>query len=219
MLDEITGPLSELQRRYLMRVQVNADRLVRLINDLLDLARIEEGRVQVTPTFFSLGGLASELLETLRPVAAEKSLKLCLAEGQDPLIVHADRDKAGQVLMNLLGNAIKFTPSGGRVNVELAGDEDAFAKVQIRDTGEGIPPEQLPRIFDKFYQVQHGIHAKAVGTGLGLSIAKGLVELQGGRIWAESQLGQGSTFCFTLPRRPLAELRGAAVAGDARSDG
>ncbi len=218
MLDEITGPLSELQRRYLMRVQVNADRLVRLINDLLDLARIEEGRVQVTPTFFSLGGLASELLETLRPVAAEKSLELCLAEGQDPLIVHADRDKAGQVLMNLLGNAIKFTPSGGRVNVELAGDEDAFAKVQIRDTGEGIPPEQLPRIFDKFYQVQHGIHAKAVGTGLGLSIAKGLVELQGGRIWAESQLGQGSTFCFTLPRRPLAELRGAAVAGDARSD-
>lgn len=218
MLDEITGPLSELQRRYLMRVKVNADRLVRLINDLLDLARIEEGRVQVTPTFFSLAGLASELLETLRPVAAEKSLELCFAEGQDPLIVHADRDKAGQVLMNLLGNAIKFTPSGGSVNVELAGDEDAFAKVQIRDTGEGIPPEQLPRIFDKFYQVQHGIHAKAVGTGLGLSIAKGLVELQGGRIWAESQLGQGSTFCFTLPRRPLAELRGAAVAGDARSD-
>ncbi|MBI3781170.1 MAG: GAF domain-containing protein [candidate division NC10 bacterium] len=218
MLDEITGPLSELQRRYLMRVKVNADRLVRLINDLLDLARIEEGRVQVTPTFFSLAGLASELLETLRPVAAEKGLELSLAEGQDPLIVHADRDKAGQVLMNLLGNAIKFTPSGGSVNVELAGDEDAFARVQICDTGDGIPPEQLPRIFDKFYQVQLGIQAKAVGTGLGLSIAKGLVELQGGRIWAESQLGQGSTFCFTLPRRPLAELRGAAVSGDARSD-
>jgi signal transduction histidine kinase len=218
MLDGITGPLSEPQRRYLMRVKANADRLVRLINDLLDLARIEEGRVQVTPTFFSLAGLASELLETLRPVAATKGLELRLAEREDPLIVHADRDKVGQVLMNLLGNAIKFTPSGGSVMVELAGEEDAFARVQIRDTGHGISPEELPRIFDKFYQVQLGIQAKATGTGLGLSIAKSLVELQDGRIWAESQIGQGSTFSFTLPRRPPAELRGAAALEDARSD-
>lgn len=217
MLDGITGPLSEPQRRYLLRVKTNADRLVRLIDDLLDLARIEEGRVQVNPTFFSLPGLASELLETLRPVAAEKSLELFLAEGEDPLIVHADRDKVGQVLMNLLGNAIKFTPSGGSIKVQLAGEEDAFARVHIRDTGDGIPPEQLPLIFDKFYRVQPGLQAKAAGTGLGLSIAKSLVELQGGRIWAESQVGQGSTFFFTLPRRPLAELRGPASLEDARS--
>jgi signal transduction histidine kinase len=217
MLDGITGPLSEPQRRYLTRVKTNADRLVRLINDLLDLARIEEGRVQVNPTFFSLSGLASELLETLRPVATAKGLGLDLAEEEDPLIVHADRDKVGQVLMNLLGNAIKFTPSGGSVKVQLAGEEDAFARVHIRDTGEGIPPEQLPLIFDKFYRVQPGMQTKAAGTGLGLSIAKSLVELQGGRIWAESQVGQGSTFFFTLPRRPLAELRGPASLEDARS--
>ena len=205
MLDGITGPPSEPQRRYLMRVKANADRLVRLINDLLDLARIEEGRIQVTPTFFSLSGLASELLDTLRPVASEKDLALQLADDADPLIVHADRDKVGQVLMNLLGNAIKFTPSGGIVDVDLAGKEESFARVRISDTGDGIPPEELPHIFDKFYQVQLGIQAKAKGTGLGLSIAKSLVELQGGSIWARSQVGHGSTFTFTLPRRPLAQ--------------
>jgi signal transduction histidine kinase len=185
--------------------------LVRLINDLLDLARIEEGRVQVTPTLFSLAGLAGELLDSLRPVAGGKGLELRLTGRQDPLLVHADRDKVGQVLMNLIGNAIKFTPSGGSVEVELTGKEEDLAAVRISDTGDGIPPEELPRIFDKFYQVQLGLEAKAKGTGLGLSIAKGLVELQGGRIWAESQVGHGSTFFFTLPRRPLAELRNTGL--------
>lgn len=215
MLDEITGPLSEPQRRYLVRVKTNADRLVRLINDLLDLARIEEGRVQVTPTFFSLSGLANELLDTLRPVASDKGLRLHLADGADPLIVHADRDKVGQVLMNLIGNAIKFTPSGGLVTVELLGEEEPSVRVQISDTGEGIPPEELPHIFDKFYQVQLGIQGKAKGTGLGLSIAKSLVELHGGSIWVRSQVGQGSTFTFTLPRRPLAVTHEAAPLADA----
>lgn len=215
MLDEITGPLAEPQRRYLTRVKTNADRLVRLINDLLDLARIEEGRVHVTPTFFSLSGLAGELLDTLRPVALEKNLTLQLADGADPWIVYADRDKAGQVLMNLLGNAIKFTPSGGIVNVDLAEEEESCVQVRISDTGNGIPQEELPHIFDKFYQVQLGIQAKAKGTGLGLSIAKSLVELQGGRIWVKSQVGHGSTFTFTLPRRPLAQTHEATTLADA----
>lgn len=214
MLDGITGSLSEAQQRYLSRVKANADRLVRLINDLLDLARIEEKRVLAVTSFFSLAGLAGEVADTLRPVALEKGLHLALAEGRDPLIVHADRDKVGQVLMNLIGNAIKFTSSGGHVTVELDDPENGFAQVQIRDTGSGIPAEQLPHIFDKFYQVQFGVQAKTIGTGLGLSIAKGLVELQGGRIWAESRVGQGSVFSFTLPRRPVAELRGAVALED-----
>jgi len=215
MLDGITGPPSEPQRRYLTRVKANADRLVRLINDLLDLARIEEGRVQVIPTFFSLSGLAKEMLDTLRPVASEKGLALQLADGVAPLIVHADRDKVGQVLINLLGNAIKFTPPGGIVNVELAEAEESFARVQISDTGDGIPSEELPHIFDKFYQVQLGMQAKAKGTGLGLSIAKSLVELQGGSIWARSQVGHGSTFAFTLSRRPLAQTHDTIPLADA----
>lgn len=215
MLDGITGPPSEPQRRYLMRVKANVDRLVRLIDDLLDLARIEEGRIQVTPTFFSLSGLASELLDTLRPVALEKNLTLQFANGADPWIVHADRDKVGQVLMNLLGNAIKFTPSDGIVNVELTETEESFARVRISDTGDGIPSEELPHIFDKFYQVQLGIQAKTKGTGLGLSITKSLVELQGGSIWAGSQVGHGSIFTFTLPRRPMAETRKAPALSDA----
>jgi len=215
MLDGITGPPSESQRRYLLRVKANTDRLVRMINDLLDLARIEEGRVQVIPTFFSLSGLTSELLDTLRPVASEEGLALQLADGADPLIVYADRDKVGQVLMNLLGNAIKFTPSGGIVNVELAGEEEPFAIVRISDTGDGIPSEELPHIFDKFYQVQLGRQAKAKGTGLGLSIVKSLVELQGGSIRARSQVGHGSTFTFTLPRQPLAQTHDTTTLADA----
>lgn len=215
MLDEITGPLSEPQRRYLRRVKTNADQLVRLINDLLDLARIEEGQVQVTPTFFSSSGLAGELLDTLRPMATDKGLRLRLAETEDPLVVHADRDKVAQVLMNLIGNAIKFTPSGGTVTVELHEDGTPFVRVQIIDTGEGIPAEELPHIFDKFYQVQLGIRAKAKGTGLGLSIAKSLVELQGGCIWVTSEVGRGSTLTFTLPRRPLVENRSATTHSNA----
>lgn len=218
LLDGITGRLSESQRKYLIRIQANADRLVRLINDLLDLARIEEGRVRVAPTLFSLAGLAGELLDSLRPVAGGKGLELRLTSRQDPLLVHADRDKVGQVLMNLVGNAIKFTPSGGRVEVELTGEEEELAAVRITDTGEGIPPEELPRIFDKFYQVQLGLEAKARGTGLGLSIAKGLVELQGGRIWAESQVGYGSTFFFTVPRRPVVELRDTTALDGSRDN-
>ncbi len=211
MLDGIAGDLSEVQQRYLARIQTNADRLVRLINDLLDLARIEEGRVRVTPTLFSLGGLASEVLDSLRPVATRKGVDLGLIGREDQSLLDADRDKVGQVLLNLVGNAIKFTAPGGSVEVELTGDDDEQARVRVTDTGEGIPPEELPRIFDKFYQVQLGIQAKAKGTGLGLSIAKSLVELHGGRIWAESQVGRGSTFFFTLPRRPFSEGRDATV--------
>lgn len=238
MLEEITGPLSEPQRRYLLRVKANADQLVRLINDLLDLARIEEGRVQITPTFFSVTGLAGELVDALRPMAAEKALQLQLAETEDPLIVYADRDKVTQVLMNLIGNAIKFTPDGGQITVSVRQVQSAEGEVRgtaertsefaphashnneqveiaVTDTGEGIPAEEQPHIFDKFYQVQLGIQAKAKGTGLGLSIAKSLVELQRGHIWATSETGRGSTFAFTLPKWPLVERCNATAPSDA----
>lgn len=254
MLDEITGPLSEPQRRYLLRVKANADQLVRLINDLLDLARIEEGRIQLTPTLFSASGLVSDVLDALRPMATEKGLRLHLADMEEPLIAYADRDKVTQVLINLIGNAIKFTPNGGQITVTArnitggghreAGDRrqeaderverrassvdslhappstlhpDDFVEIAVTDTGEGIPTEELPHVFDKFYQVQLGIQAKAKGTGLGLSIAKSLVELQRGCIWAKSQVGQGSTFAFSLPRQPLTEPHEVATHGDAEN--
>lgn len=236
MLDEITGPLSEPQRQYLRRVQTNVDQLVRLINDLLDLARIEEGRVRITRTFFSVIGLAGELLETLRPIAAAKGLRLQLDGTEPPVMVYADRDKATQVLMNLIGNAIKFTQAGGiiRVFASLGGTGSGggqplhptpytphpnadFVEVAVTDTGEGIPPEELPHIFDKFHQVQRGTKVKAKGTGLGLSIAKSLVELQGGSLWVKSEIGQGSTFTFTLPRRPLTESNNNATSGAAET--
>lgn len=234
MLDGITGPLSEPQRRYLLRVQANADQLVRLINDLLDLARIEEGQVYVTPALFSISGLVNGVLEALRPMAAEKELRLQLTETDGPLITYADRDKISQVLMNLIGNAIKFTPNGGTIRVSASpggresGDgkpvhpapssrhpDDDLVEIAVADTGEGIPGDELPRIFDKFYQVQLGMNAKAKGTGLGLSIAKGLVELQGGCLWVKSEVGRGSTFTFTLPRRPFADAHSAVIQTEA----
>jgi signal transduction histidine kinase len=123
----------------------------------------------------------------------------------------ADRDKLHQVLVNLVGNAVKFTPAGGSVTVSArtvtaAGGQGAgvrggtrFIEVEVADTGEGVPAEQLDMIFDKFYQVRRGNHHKTPGTGLGLAIARSLIELQGGRLWVESEIGRGSCFVFTLP--------------------
>lgn len=182
-----------------------------------------------------------DLKETLRLMATEKGLRLQLTETADPLIVYADRDRVGQVLMNLLGNAIKFTPSGGEItvtarNIPGTGNQEAGGQsvgpqpltpntqhlgerveIAVTDTGEGIPAEELPHIFDKFYQVQYRAQAKAKGTGLGLAIAKSLVELQGGRIWATSEIGRGSTFAFTLPQRPLVESCNATAPSNAEN--
>jgi PAS domain S-box-containing protein len=198
MLDGLTGDLNEKQGRYLVRIKSNADRLARLINDLLDLSRIEAG-IKLKPVNFSLPILAREVAESLGPVAAEKFISFKIDCANDNLIAWADPDRISEVLTNLLGNAIKFTPTNGRVTVSMTQNGDGWVKVSVADTGPGIPADEAARIFDKFYQVTQTEKQKARGTGLGLSIAKALVEMHGGKIWLESQAGKGSTFCFTLP--------------------
>ncbi len=203
MLDGLTGDLNEKQSRYLVRIKSNADRLARLINDLLDLSRIEAG-IKLKRTNLSLPTVAREVVESLAPVAAEKRISFEIEFADNNLTAWADPDRIAEVLTNLLGNAIKFTPTRGKVTVSLVRNGDDWVKVSVADTGPGIPSDEAKRIFDKFYQVSQPERQKAMGTGLGLAIAKTLVELHGGKIWLKSEAGRGSTFSFTLPtEQPL----------------
>lgn len=203
MLDGLTGELNEKQSRYLTRIKSNADRLARLINDLLDLSRIEAG-IKLNRINLSLPTVVKEVVESLGSVAAEKLINFEIKTADNDLTAWADPDRVAEVLTNLLGNAIKFSPTGGNVTVSLARSGNNWVKVSITDAGTGIRPEEANRIFDKFYQVSHPEQPKASGTGLGLPIAKALVEMHGGRIWLESQVGHGSVFSFTLPaEQPL----------------
>jgi len=199
LLREVPGPLNENQTHHLSRVRSNTQHLAGLINDLLDLSKIEEGKIQLDAGRVSLGGLVHEVMETVRPMAAEKPVLLEVDVPEPSVLVWADRDKVTQVLMNLIGNAIKFTPSDGTVGVSAANDRSGWVRVSIRDAGPGIPTNEQEKIFEKFYQVTQDGGPKPKGTGLGLAISKSLVELHGGKIWVESEEGRGSTFSFTLP--------------------
>ncbi|MBI4537627.1 MAG: GAF domain-containing protein [candidate division NC10 bacterium] len=219
LADGVAGEIADPVRQYLSRIGSNTERLTRLISDLLDLSRIEAGRVHVLPETIPVASLLRDVLDSLRPVAAEKGLELSDASADRSLRAVAGRDQTFQVLTNLVGNAIKFTPVGGRVTVaaRLAEEQGSggaeensplppgssapqqFIEIAVEDTGEGIPAEELHAIFDKFHQVRRHGRAKAQGTGLGLAISKSLIELMGGRIWVESRLGHGSRFAFTLP--------------------
>jgi signal transduction histidine kinase len=177
----------------------NTQHLAGLINDLLDLSKIEAEKIELKATRVSLGGLVHEVVETLRPIAAEKLIALEAIASEPSILVWANRDKVTQVLINLIANAIKFTPAQGRVMVSTVRGGKEWIQVSVNDTGPGIPAEETQKIFDKFYQAAEVGRQKPKGTGLGLAISKALVELHGGRIWVESELNRGSTFFFTLP--------------------
>ncbi len=186
---------SEELRAAAQTVQVSSEAMARMIRDLLDVAALDAGRLAVQPAPLALGAVLSEATQQLGPVAAQASLGLVLAPVEASLAVQADRGRVLQVLENLLGNALKFTPAGGRVTVgaEAAG---GFARVWVSDTGHGVPSEQLPRLFDRFWQASQ---SERRGVGLGLAIVKGIVEAHGGTIEVKSVVGEGTTFSFTLP--------------------
>jgi PAS domain S-box-containing protein len=216
MLDGITGALNEKQTRYLDRIKSNADRLGRLINELLDLSRIESGKIDLIHANLPVVSLAKEVAEVLRPVAAEKLISLEVSHNGDEVYAWADRDKITQVLVNVVGNAVKFTPSNGRVTITVDRRNEASVTLSVQDTGPGIPPDEVGKIFDKFYQVAKVNKEKTKGAGLGLAISKALVEMHGGQLWIESELGKGSIFSFSIPaRKPLeSEVSGAIGVGD-----
>ena len=198
LLDGVGGSLSKQQHHYLSRIQANADRLTRMLNELLDLSKIEAGKIELRPTVLSIQELLADVLEVLQPLAQQKSITMEVTSIDGIPKVHADRDKLYEVLANLVDNAIKFTPSGGRIQIGTKVLNDRYIRVEVSDTGCGIPEEDLPKIFDKFYRV-HSLSSNHAGAGLGLAIAKGLIELHGGTIGVESTSGKGSHFYFTVP--------------------
>ena len=202
MLEEPALP-EPMRVKQLKAIQRAGERMNRLIQDLLNVARMEAGRLVVEPGRVEMTAVLGEALEMLRPLAADKGITLSAeavpdAAGAPPPAVFADAGRVLQVLSNLVGNAIKFTPSGGRVSIraERAMGLPGRVRVAVSDTGPGIPPDQLPHIFGRFWQANKGDRR---GIGLGLAIAKGIVEAHGGRLEVESRVGEGATFSFTLP--------------------
>lgn len=198
LLEGVAGPLNEKQKYYASRIQLNTDRLTRMLNELLNLSRMETGKMELRPTVLSLQELLSELVEVFQPLAQRKSITMDVGSMETMPKVRVDRDKLYEVLANLLENAIKFTPSGGRVHIDARVVDDRHIKMNVSDTGCGISEEHMSKIFDKFYRVEPG-SGPVPGSGLGLAIAKGLIELHGGTIGVESAPGKGSHFYFTLP--------------------
>jgi signal transduction histidine kinase/DNA-binding response OmpR family regulator len=196
LADESYGPLNDRQRRYVGHIHTGGKHLLTLISDILDLSKIEAGRMELTNESLRVEAIFSEVLNVMRPLADKKSQSL--SKNSEPgLIVRADSVRFKQVLMNLLGNAIKFTPKGGSIELgaHLTGGR---VRVEVRDNGPGIPPAEQQRIFEAFYRL-HESGKKTEGTGLGLAITHRLVELHGGELTLDSELGKGSCFYFSLP--------------------
>ncbi len=198
MLSGKQGEITEAQAESLSIVQRQAERLASLINDLLDVSRIEAGRVPMDQEPVPVDEIAEGALEELRPQAREKGVKLRLNTPTTPCMARGDYQRLTQVFVNLIGNAIKFTPEGGRGAVAVTLQKKDVL-IEIADTGVGIPKDEVGRVFDKFYQVRRSAERKTNGTGLGLAIVKGIIEAHGGRIWLHSEEGRGTQFYFTLP--------------------
>jgi signal transduction histidine kinase len=196
--EEIGGPLVGEQPEYVAQIKKGAARMRRIVDDMLDCARLEAGMFRVTPRRFDLRILLQYETSSLRPQAHEMSVKLDIEIPNEPIDTFADPQSVGQVLLNLASNGLKFTPPGGTVRVR-ARQVGATIRVEVVDSGIGIALEHRQHIFEKFYQVDPSATRERGGTGLGLAICKALVEAQHGQIGVDSELGQGSTFWFTLP--------------------
>ena len=199
ILRGIAGEITEKMGRYLSMMNDDIGRLSRLIEDLLDISRIEAGRMKLKKSFVDINAIVNKVVSSIKPQADKKNIELKnkLLPGIEEL--YADMDRINQVFTNIIGNAIKFTPEKGKITMAIE-DKDKEVECSVSDSGIGIPENQLDKVFDKFHQVGRKDGPGAKGTGLGLPITKDLVEMHKGRIWVESELNKGSTFFFTLPK-------------------
>jgi signal transduction histidine kinase len=197
ILDNIYGEAPDKMRQVLERVQINGRHLLGLINDVLDLAKIEAGQLTLSLAFYSLGDVVHGVINSVEPLATEKHLKLKVDVPTHLPRGHGDERRVAQVLMNLVGNAIKFTDEG-QITVKASAANGSFT-VAVSDSGPGIRIDDQTKIFDEFQQANNSSTKDKAGTGLGLSIAKRIVEMHGGHIWVESIPSKGATFFFTLP--------------------
>jgi signal transduction histidine kinase len=195
----IAGALNDEQKKQLNMVNDSAQHLLHLINDLLDLSRIESGRAELSDDQFDLREVVAETLAVVAPLAGKKQLLLQNHCQNQPMPLASDRRKVYQILLNLVNNAVKFSEQG-TIEVSAYEDEDHW-KLCVTDQGIGIKPENLPSLFQAFHQIDGSARRVYEGTGLGLYLSKKLVEMLGGQIFVSSELGKGSRFCFTLPRQ------------------
>ncbi|MCK4605588.1 MAG: response regulator, partial [Deltaproteobacteria bacterium] len=223
LLDGVDGPINEEQKKSLSRISNNARHLLQLLNDLLDLSKIEAGKAEIEAEQFNLKGLIDSVVPFFEGMITGKGLSLGFDIDENLPLVYGDKSKIKHVLINLLNNAIKFTNEGGiTIRAKISdrgiqlGESPIFAEICIEDTGIGIKDEDLDKIFNKFVQADISIVRQYEGTGLGLSIARGLIALHKGMIWATSEYGKGSQFHFTIPlkketlktrAKPVVELR------------
>lgn len=201
LLNTQIGPLNNKQKLYLEHTYSSTERLINLVNDMLNVSRIESGRLTIEPSPTEVNKFIYDVVAEMQPRAQELGINLEFVKTDKEYVVSLDKDRIKEVILNLIGNSIKFTPSGGKISVEIH-DANGFIEISVKDSGRGISHEDLEKLFQKFNMVgnTHLTKDRGQGTGLGLYLSKSLVELHGGKIWVTSEgLGKGSVFTFTLP--------------------
>jgi len=208
LLDGLAGVMKPDQTDHLKTILKSVNQLHAMIRDLLEATRADSGKLRIEPRCIDIGELMQQAVAMMRPTAAEKHVGLQAALDQAIPLVYADPDRTIEVLINLIDNAIKFTPANGSVAVlaSMVETDPAAVYISVSDTGRGIPQESLPQVFERLYQDPDAVDDSRAGLGLGLFIAKEIVTLHGGRMWVASEPGAGSTFSFTLPLYSLAKL-------------
>lgn len=205
VLDEVLGKINDNQRNILKMSKENIDRLARIINDLLDISKIESGRVELKKILVDFSSMVKDVSEKWKLESNKKQQSLRVFIPDLPISIYIDPDKITQLLTNLISNAIKYTPQKGKIDVELKEKKD-WVEISVSDTGRGIAKEDLPKVFSKFQQFARQPGPGEKGTGLGLAIAKELVQMHRGTIMVNSQLGKGSKFTFSLPKMNVEEV-------------
>lgn len=204
LYDGIPGSINEKQTKYLSNILKSGNQLTDLINDILDLSKIEAGKMELIFETFDLNDLTNEIVTSMKPAAIDKNIDIVNEIDNGIIEIYADRNKIRDVMYNLLSNAIKFTPESGKVSIKAGFNNDKIA-ISISDTGIGIAKEDQPGIFEPFEQVDSFFTREYEGTGLGLNIVKKYVEMHDGELHVESEEGKGSTFTFEIPVKPIEE--------------